>query len=147
MGDNDKKLIEKLEVDFHTLSSKDGWTKDDLEKMKNLQKLMYYMEVRCAMKEGEEYPGSKYMDGQSYDSHPYYDGNSYRSMPQHNPSNGRFMSGHGYPVGYSYGMSGRRYYDSERDKFVNELHRAMSSESDPEMRAEMENLARMLAMR
>lgn len=138
MGDPDKKLIEKFEADFQTLSSKNGWTPEDLEKMKNLQKLMYYLEVRCAMKEGADYPGEQYMDERSYDSR------SYRGMPNRSPSTGRFTSGH-YPMNdYSYGMSGRRYYDSEHDSLRNDLQRMMMNEKDPMIRQHMENLAGIL---
>lgn len=145
MEDHDKKLIEKFEADFRRLSSKEDYNQEDLEKMKNLQKLMYYLEVRCAMKEGADYPGQQYMDERSYDSRSYSGGNSYaRSMPNRSPSTGRFMSGN-YPMGY--GMSGRRYYDSEQDKFVNDLHRMMEMESDPAAREQMASLARMLEMR
>ena len=139
MGDYEKKLIEKYEADFHTISSKDAWTKDDLEKMKDLQKLMYYMEVRCAMKDGADYPGQKYMDERGYDGYSYA-----RSMPRHNPANGRFVSGTSYPMGYSYNMSGRRYYDSEHEKFMNDLTRMMNMETDPATREAMEHVAMML---
>lgn len=138
MGDSDKKLIEKFEADFQTLSSKNGWTPEDLEKMKNLQKLMYYLEVRCAMKEGADYPGEQYMDERSYDSR------SYRGMPNRSPSTGRFTSGH-YPMNdYSYNMFGRRYYDSEHDSLRNDLQRMMMNEKDPMIRQHMENLAGIL---
>ena len=138
MGDSDKKLIEKFEADFQTLSSKNGWTPEDLEKMKNLQKLMYYLEVRCAMKEGADYPGEQYMDERSYDSR------SYRGMPNRSPSTGRFTSGHYTMNDYSYGMSGRRYYDSEHDSLRNDLQRMMMNEKDPMIRQHMENLAGIL---
>lgn len=146
MEDSTKKLIEKFEADFQSLSSKNGWTVEDLTRMKDLQKLMYYLEVRCAMKEGADYPGEKYMDERSYDSR------SYRSMPNRSPSTGRFMSGHSWPMGYSYNngynnMSGRRYYDSEHDKFMQDLHRMMDMETDPATREAMENVANMLQMR
>lgn len=149
MEENTKKLIEKFEGDFQTLSSKNAWTPEDLTRMKDLQKLMYYLEVRCAMKEGADYPGEKYMDERSYDGRSY--NNSYaRSMPNRSPSTGRFTSGHGYPMGYTYAMnnmSGRRYYDSEHDKFVQDLHRMMDMETDPATREAMENVANMLQMR
>ena len=142
MGDTDKKLIEKFEADFQTLSSKNGWTAEDLTKMKDLQKLMYYMEVRCAMKEGVEYPGEQYMDDRSYDSR------SYRSMPNRSPSTGRFTSGH-YPMGYNYNsydnVSGRRYYDDGgHASFKNDLQRYMMMEKDPMIRQHMEDLANMM---
>lgn len=143
MGDSDKKLIEKFEADFNNLSSKNGWTPDDLEKMKNLQKLMYYIEVRCAMKEGQDYPGSEYMDQRmSYDNRSYAGGGS---MPNRNSQTGRFMSGH-YPYGMTY-TSGRRYYDGPHENAVMDLRRMAMNEQDPEARAAMENALRYLEMR
>lgn len=144
MEDNSKRLIEELERDFHKLSSKGEWTREDIEWMKDLQKLMYYIEVRCAMKEGSEYPGSDYMErdyrgsgmNRSYGGYNSYSGG--RSYYSNNPT-GRNQ--------YSHNMSGRRYYDSERDKFMNDLHRMMDSESNPEVREAMENVARMLEMK
>lgn len=128
MDHESKRLIEKFDADFHTLSSKEGWTKEDIEKMKDLQKLMYYMEVRCAMKEGQDYPGSEYMEKRSYDDR------SYRSQPR-NPQNGQYMP-HSY--GMSYGPM-RRYYDGPHDNAINELRNAMMMETNPEARAAMEN--------
>ena len=146
MDETSKRLIDTLEKDFHELSSKTGWTPEDLERMKNLQKIMYYMEVRCAMKEGEEYPGSEYMDNRgrnSYDGYnSYRGGNMNRGRSYYGGNGGNGTSGH-----YPYGMSGRHYYDSERDKFMNDLHRMMDSEQDPATREAMENVARMLEMR
>ena len=49
-----QKLIEKFEGDFDKISSKEGWEPNDITIMKDLQKLMYYIELRCAMKEGEQ---------------------------------------------------------------------------------------------
>lgn len=146
MEAKDKKLIEKLESDFHTLSEKNAWTPEDLEKMKNLQKLMYYMEVRCAMKEGQEYPGSEYMDERSYDGRSYA-----RSMPNRSPSTGRFTSGRsydgGYNVGNSYGMSGRHYYDDDKMHAVNDLRRMHQNEQNPEVKMAIERAINDLEMR
>lgn len=162
MDDTTKRLIDTFEKDFHELSSKGAWTSEDLVKMKDLQKIMYYLEVRCAMKEGNEYPGSEYMDGgssfrgrgrsgNSYGGNSYggsydnsYGGNSY----DHPYYDGRGNRGGGGGSGNrSSNMSGRRYYDGEREKFMNELNRMMDSEQDPRTREAMENLARMIEMR
>ncbi len=149
MEESTKRLIEKFEADFHTLSSKEGWTKDDLEKMKNLQKLMYYLEVRCAMKEGQEYPGSDYMDQRmSYDSRSYAGGNSGQNRSN---QTGRYMSGRSNSYGMpTYGMSytgGRRYYDGPHEIAINDLRHMAMTEQDPDARAAMENALRYLDMR
>ena len=149
MGDSDKKLIEKFEADFQTLSSKNGWTPEDLEKMKNLQKLMYYLEVRCAMKEGNEYPGSEYMDQRmGYDNRSYASGNSGQNRSN---QTGRYMSGRSNSYGMpTYGMSytgGHRYYDGPHESAINDLRHMAMTEQDPEARAAMENALRYLEMR
>lgn len=143
MEDREKRLIEKYDADFHKLASKEGWTKDDIAMMKDLQKLMYYMEVRCAMKDGEEYPGSEYMPEKGMS---YARGNMDQAR---NMNTGRYMSrgsGH-YPMGsngpwYYDDMrgSGRRYYDGryydgEKEDAVHKLHKVMDSETNPEFKA------------
>ena len=162
MVDSDKKLLEKFDVDFHKISSKEGWEPCDITLMKDLQKLMYYIEVRSAMKEGErQYPGYEYLEDSSY---------------RGRDSMGRYTSGHGgYDGGYNYrmgrgrgsgmmdmdpyymdgarsgrryyddmGSSGRRYYDSEKDNALGYLHRMMDSENRPEMKSAMQTLLREL---
>lgn len=153
MGERDYKLIERLDADFNRLSSQDGWTKEDLENMKNLQKLMYYIEVRCAMKEGEEYPGEEYMNDPSYDGRSYgnryYDGNgSYGRGGSYN-SYARGMGNRSYGRrGYnSYAQNqnyGRRYYDGEKENSMNDLRQMISMEQDPEKRSMLENVMHML---
>lgn len=139
MTASDKKLIEEFEADFHKIASQEGWSKEDLEKMKDLQKLMYYMEVRCAMKEGQDYPGSDYMD-------------SYARGPMRNVNTGRFMSHSGYPMSYynrhnEYEMSGRRYYDDEKMSVVNTLRRMHQTEQNPETKMALERVIGDLEMR
>ena len=83
------------------------------------------------MKDGADYPGQQYMEDRNMWGHSY--------MPHRSPMTGRYTSG-------SY-MPSRRYYDSEHEKFMNDLHRMASMEGDPEIRTAMENVARMLEMR
>lgn len=136
MGDMNKKHIEEFEKDFEKIASKGAWDEKDISKMKDLQKLMYYMEVRCAMKEGDEYPGSEYMpeDGRSYARGRdmmgrYTSGNRYM---------GRGGSGTYYPpyMDNRYyddmGSSGRRYYDDEKKNALHKLHHMMDMEENPE---------------
>lgn len=157
MGEADKKLIEKFEEDFHKISSKDGWTREDIENMKDLEKLMYYMEVRCAMKEGGEYPGSEYMERAGYDTRQYMGhGMQYASRNQSRDSMGRYNdSGYnnrgqynsGGRYGYSMPMPNRMYYGSERENSVNELRRMAEMEQNPEAREAMEHAMRILEMK
>lgn len=165
MGDmHNKKLIEKFDEDFHKISSKEAWEPCDISLMKDLQKLMYYMEVRDAMKDGGEYPGSDYMDERGYG---YGYGDYDMSYRRGRDSMGRFTSGdYGYGnrggYGRSYdrgynrvpgnryydgnmgGGSGRRYYDSDKDTTMEYLHRMMDSESRPEMKNAMQMIAQEL---
>lgn len=135
MGDMVKKHIEEFEKDFEKVASKNAWDDKDLERMKNLQKIMYYIELRCAMKEGQDYPGSEYMPEET------------RSFARGRDSMGRFTSGTAYMnrgSGTYYppymdnryyddmGSSGRRYYDDEKKNALHKLHHMMDMEENPE---------------
>lgn len=140
MGDMMKRQIEKFEADYDQIAAKGSWNKDEIEMMKDLQKLMYYLEVRCAMKEGGEYPGSEYMDKQSYDM-----AHSYARGQMRNPMNGRYMSygrSGSYPMYYD-----RRYYDSEKENAVHELHHMMDSKTDPEIKMAIQSAIHDLEMK
>lgn len=126
MDMKDQKLLEKFEADFDKISSCEGWTKEQVEMMKDLQKLMYYIEVRNAMKEGSE---------SNWDSRGYGTGHTGRSG--WNYSN-RYMPSHD-TSGY-----GRRYYDSEKDNAISRLHYMMENESNPELRMALQSAIREL---
>lgn len=125
-----KKQIEKFQHDYDEIFSKGAWDPQQVCLMKDLQKLMYYIEVRDAMKEGSE---------DNWDP----DKRSYRGGQPRNPSNGQYMprggSGH-YPMGDYYydniGASGRRYYDNNADKedALNRMRRILETETNPEAR-------------
>lgn len=158
MEDRDMKLIEKFSDDFYQLSSREGWTKEDLENMKNLQKLMYYIELRCAMKEEleededeeeMEYSSRSYGGGRDYGNRYYEGGNMYgRGGNSYNGrygrsgrsgrSGGRRSYGQSYGGGNSY--NSRRYYDSEKENSMNDLRQMISMEQDPEKRSMLENI-------
>lgn len=166
MEDMDKKLVEKLDVDFHKWASKEGWDPCDITLMKDLQKLMYYIEVRDAMKNGtKQYPGSEYMEdersyrrgrnamGQFTSGHQdygydNYDGRSMHNMPMNDAPwdyDGRYYEqGSGRRYYDDMRASGRRYYDSEKDNTVNYLRRMMDSETRPDMKTAMQNVLREL---
>lgn len=96
------------------------------------------------MKEGEEYPGSEYMDerANSYAR----GGNQARSA-----MTGRYMSRGGsgtYPMYYDdMRGSGRRYYDGEKEDAIHKLHKAMDSETNPEYRMAVQEAIRILESR
>lgn len=136
MGDMNMKHLDEFEKDFEKIASKGVWDDKDLCKMKDLQKIMYYMEVRDAMKEGQSYPVSEYMPEDS------------RSFARGRDSMGRYTSGNGYMgrggSGTYYppymdnryyddmGSSGRRYYDDEKKNALHKLHHMMDMEENPE---------------
>ena len=149
MGNVDKKLVEKFDNDFHKIASQDGWNPEDITLMKDLQKIMYYIEVRCAMSEGEDYQDDEYMGEPEYGNRSY--GNRYY--------NGGYGTGR---YGYARGMnsrgsgrrgynsynpyngsnsSGRRYYDGdEKENSMNDLRQMIQMEQDPEKRSMLENI-------
>lgn len=120
MGEHMRKTRERLEEEFKHISSNETWTKDSLETMKNILKSMYYIDVICAMKDGDEYPGSEYM-GKSYAS----------------------RRGRSYDMPYDR-MSGRRYYDSEKENATQKLYHMMENEENGEVRMAIQNAIREL---
>lgn len=143
MGDMNKKHIEEFEKDFEKIASKGVWDEKDLCKMKDLQKIMYYMEVRDAMKEGREYPGSDYMP----DDETMSFARGRNSMGQftsgaNNRGGGSSNRGRGSGTYYppymdqryydDMGSSGRRYYDDEKKNALHKLHHMMDMEENPE---------------
>ena len=123
-----KKTIAELERDFDKIASKGVWNDQELSRMKELQKIMYYMEVRCAMKEGNDYPGSEYMPDSfgvmygargrsSMGGHRYGD-----SWPMHHPEYDDMN------------VYSKKYYDSEREKSVHKLHHMMENTDNAEQK-------------
>lgn len=144
MAENVMKEVECFQKDYDKLYAKGSWNKDELSMMKDLKKLIYYSLAIDSMQGGNGYPGEKYMP----------DGMSGRRM--RNPMNGQFMSGYMYrdmnrggsgmyyPPYMDGGMyrdsgfyddmrsSGRRYYDSEKEKAIHKLHHMMENEDNAE---------------
>ena len=108
------KVLERLENEYQQYASSEKWTKDCVEMMKDLQKLMYYIEVRDAMK----YGSNDYDDNER----------SYRRGPNMHSYNsyGNY--------GYHGSTSGRRYYDSDAEQTKRRLQSIYDSESNPEVR-------------
>ena len=149
MDNQDRKLIERFDADFCKIASQDGWSPDDIALMKDLQKLMYYMEVRCAMKEGEDYPDGEYGGDMEYENRSYgnryYDGyNMYGRNAYMRGGNGRTSGRRNYNGGGSY--SSRRYYDGDKDNMnaMNDLRQMISMEQDPDKRSMLENIMHMV---
>lgn len=140
-----RKLIERFEADFEKIASLDGWTKEQLEMMKDLEKLMYYIEVRCAMEEGKDDYEGEYSGARRRDSM------------------GRYSSGYDYDYGYGYGnrmprymyddmsmrsgggMSGRRYSrTSHNESMADELEKALMETKNERSREAIEYAMRVL---
>lgn len=136
MGDHEmKKTRERLEDEFKQVSSVEKWTKDSLENMKNILKAMYYIDVICAMKEGEEYPGSEYMGSSYARGGNRMNGGYRRGGSGTYPMN----DGYGYRIG-GYGMSGRPYYDDEKDHAVHKLRGIMDTTNNDEVRMAVQSV-------
>ena len=129
-----QKLIEKYEEDFDKISSKEGWEPNDITIMKDLQKLMYYIELRCAMKEGQQdnwEPSERSYRGQSRGGGGGGSGAGYGGYGA-----GRYGTMGGGSGRYydERGGSGRRYYDDEKESALGRLYKMMESEANPEAR-------------
>lgn len=133
MGADIKRENDAFQADYEKIFAKGTWSLEDLTRMKEYKKLIYYNKVICAMDEGEAYPGSEHM--------PFQNGGS---GARNRDGMGRFTSGM-MPYPYYEGSgnryygdpwgdngSGRRYYDSEKEKAIHKLHSMMESTDDPE---------------
>ena len=125
MAENIKRQIEKFDADYQKIASKDVWEPCDITLMKDLQKLMYYLEVREAMKEGGDYPGSGYIDND--------DDMNYRSYARGRDRMGRYTSGRSM-----------RSYDSEKEDAIHKLHKVMDSENNQEFKMAIQEAIHML---
>ena len=160
MDNRDMKIIDNLEEIFYQYASsinpQEDIEKSCVESMKDLQKIMYYMEVRDAMKQGEgyedEYMNDMEQSGRSYNGGRYYNsyngGNMYgrggNSYTRGGYGYGRFSGRRGNP--YMNGRSGRRSYDNEAEKenSVNDLRQWIAMEQDPEKRSMLESVMHVL---
>ena len=129
MDDKMRKLVDRFDADFHEYAGKATWEAKDITMMKDLQKLMYYIEVRCAMKEADDRRDYSYADNdRSY-------GMGYNRGGYGGPGR-KYYNG---PSNYS-NATGRRYYDDERENAIRRLHQIMDSESNQELRMAMQNV-------
>lgn len=127
MGADVKHENEAFKADFDKIFAKGTWTKEDLSMMKDLKKIIYYNLAICAMEESGEHPGEGYLPEMSY-------------ARGRNSMNGQYVSrDSGYSGRRYYNnsyddmtSSGRKYYDSEKEKAIHMLHRMMENTDDPD---------------
>lgn len=152
MDDKTRKLIEKYDSDFCKIASKDVWEPQDVTMMKDLQKIMYYLEVRDSMNGGKNY-GEEYDQGEgmSYGRSGRRGGSSGRSYNNSYGNNsygyGEGGSGRSYYYDDMSRTSGRRYYDGDKERAVQDLRRMMESSGDPELRTAFQGFIRELEAR
>lgn len=170
MVDDTKRQIERFEADYERYASKNIWEPCDITLMKDLQKLMYYLEVRQKMKEGAGYPDSDYMDEEE-------DFGSGRSFARRRNRMGQFTSGRSGRSGRSGGSggpwyyddgrgsgrnyyeggrgsgdnsyesgrgSGRRYYDGQKEEAIHKMEKMLEMENNPEVKMAIEEGLRFL---
>lgn len=142
MGDYMMKTRDRLEEEFNQISSSDTWSRDTVEDMKNILKSIYYIDVICAMNSGDEYV-PEYRNSYSQNnrgsgrSYNMWNGGGYSpiNMNQRRSYRGGNSYGNGYGNGGgNNGMSGRRYYDQEKDNAVQKLQQMMETENNEELR-------------
>lgn len=155
MNSQDKKIIDRLDNEFYNIASnaisqQDSIEKEDLENMKDIQKICYYMELRCAMKENENYDDEEYMNDEEYQKRSYTN-RYYNGGNMYGRGNSYARGGYGRTSGrrgnsYMNGRSGRRYYDNEVDKesSMDDLRQWIQMEQDPEKRSMLESFMRVM---
>lgn len=127
MGSNIKHQNEAFQKDFDEIFEKGAWNKDQICMMKDLKKLIYYNKVIEAMDEGGDYPGSDYMpDMRSYSRGRDSMTGRYMSRDMYYPHDGMYYD--------NMHMSGRRYYDSEKEKAIHKLHHMMENTDNAEQK-------------
>lgn len=155
MNNQDKKIIERLENEFYQIASdviaqQESIERADIENMKDLQKICYYMEVRCAMKEAEDYGDEEYMDDdyqrRSYTNRYYGGNNMYGRGNSYTRGGYNRTSGRRGGSYMNNGRSGRRYYDNdaEKENSMNDLRQMLQMEQDPEKRSMLEGIMRVM---
>lgn len=135
MGEKCKEENKTFQQDYEKMYAKGSWSPQEISMMKDLKKLIYYNLVIDAMEEGKDYPVDRSMSDMSY-------ARARNSMGQYTSGdNWDQRSGtHPYYPAMGGGMyydgmtdrSGRRYYDSEKEKAIHKLHHMMDNTDDPE---------------
>jgi len=137
MDDLMKKASERFYSEFTQMyseaASKDKWTKDCVETMKDLLKCIYYCEVIEAMQNPEEYTNER---------------GGYSTQKRN--SMGQFSRTGGYSNGNMYPMSTRRYYsydDGGHQSAMNRLQTIMNNEPNEEVRMLLQDAMNEIRMR
>ena len=136
MGEQCMKENAAYQQDYDKMFAKGTWSPQEISMMKDLKKLIYYNLAIDAMENGQGHPGAGHLPEMSY-------ARGRNAMGQYTSGNGEDWdrrSGHHpyYPdMGGMYydGMndrSGRRYYDSEKEKAIHKLHHMMDNTDDLE---------------
>ena len=153
MGSNYEHENEMYQQDYNKMFAKGSWTKDEIEMMKNLKKLIYYNTVLCEMEKGKdrreawenEYGGSGANGNQMRNANGQFtSGNGMGTYPG-NVGSGMYYPPYYYDNGlgswndggrYYDGMtSGRRYYDNEREDAKQKFRHMMETTNDPELKS------------
>lgn len=143
MGADYKRENETFQQDYDKLFAKGSWSTDEINMLKDLKKLIYYNTLLCEMEEAKEDNGGNWerhsggsgaRRSQSRNSMGQYTSGESMGYNGGNGNNGG--SGTYYPPYYFDNRddwaSGRRYYDSEKDKAIHKLHHMMDNTDDPE---------------
>ncbi len=146
MDETMKKARERFYSEFTQMfskaASKEDWSKDCVEIMKDLLKSIYYIDVLDAMHNPEEYDENYSRNGYDRGYNSYDQG---RSNARGRDSMGRFTSRDG-----GYGMSGRHFYGSYNDDRMATMERLqglMNNEPNNEVRMALQNAMNELNMR
>lgn len=135
MGEQCKKENMAFQQDYDKMFAKGTWSPQEIDAMKNLKKLIYYNLAIEAMENGQGHPSDGYLPEMSYARGrnamgQFTSGDNWDNRSGHYPYYPD-MGGGMYYDGMN-NSSGRRYYDSEKEKAIHKLHHMMDNTDDPE---------------
>ena len=140
MGEQCMKENAAYQQDYDKMFAKGTWSPQEISMMKDLKKLIYYNLAIDAMENGQGHPGEGHLPEMSYARNRNAMGQFTSGTGSYGGDNWDNRSGH-YPYypdmggGMYYdGMnnsSGRRYYDSEKEKAIHQLHHMLDGTDDP----------------
>lgn len=134
MGEKCMEENRTFQQDYDKMYAKGSWSPQEVAMMKDLKKLIYYNLVIEAMENGNGYPGESHMPDMSYARNRNAMGQFTSGDNWDQRSGNRYyypdMGGGMYYDGMT-DRSGRRYYDSEKEKAVHQLHHMMDNTDDP----------------
>lgn len=135
MGEQCMKENAAYQQDYDKLFAKGNWNPQEISMMKDLKKLIYYNLAIDAMENGQGHPGEGHLPEMSYARGrnamgQFTSGDNWDNRSGHYPYYPD-MGGGMYYDGMN-DRSGRRYYDSEKEKAIHKLHHMMDNTDDPE---------------